>query len=36
MGAARRNRETKPPPVFGGLIQIPDDDDGVVDSDNVR
>jgi hypothetical protein len=35
MGATRRNRKTEPPPVFSGLIQIPYDDDGVVDSDNV-
>jgi hypothetical protein len=35
MRAARGNGESKPPPVLGGVIEILDYDNGVVDSDDI-
>ena len=33
--AALRHREAKALPVLGGVVEIPDHDDGVIDSDDV-
>ena len=33
--AARRQREAKALPARGGIVEIPDHDDGVIDSDDV-
>ena len=33
--AARRHGKAKPLPVLGGLVEIPDHDDGVIDSDDI-
>ena len=33
--AARRQRESKPLPVLGGVVEIPHYDDGVIDPDDI-
>ncbi|AHY52367.1 hypothetical protein BJS_06070 [Bradyrhizobium japonicum SEMIA 5079] len=35
MGATRRQGETELPIVFGGLVEVPNHDHGVVDTDDV-
>jgi len=35
VGAARRHRETKAFPVLRSLIEIPDHDDGMINSDDI-
>ena len=35
VGAARRDGEAQPLPVFGGLVEILHHDDGMIDSDDV-
>jgi len=33
--AARRHGKAEPFPVLGGLVEIPNHDDGVIDSDDI-